>query len=170
RWARGVGIRCATGSSRPGVVRGATPPGRLRRGVPAIRRSSTPQPTRHARICTGRLVTSTSMRSSPRRGNGTAVIRRAMAPRQRTTLRRLFRYSLPYRGRMTWAIAGMILYAIGNAGLAFLVRPIFDRVLPNQDGVAVIAQAVIAVYLLKGIGSYVSSYLMTDVGQRVVMD
>jgi subfamily B ATP-binding cassette protein MsbA len=33
-----------------------------------------------------------------------------------------------------------------------------------------IAWAIVGVYLLKGMGSYVSSYLMADVGQRVVMD
>src|SRR5216684_681402 len=64
-------------------------------------------------------------------------------PRQRTTLRRLFRYARPYRVRLSWAIVGMVVYAIGSAGLA---------------------------YLLKGLGSYASSYLMADVGQRVVMD
>jgi subfamily B ATP-binding cassette protein MsbA len=90
--------------------------------------------------------------------------------KQRTALRRLFRYARPYRGRLTWAVAGMVVYAVGNAGLAYLVRPIFDRILPNQEGVAVIAWGIVVVYLLKGIGSYVSSYLMTDVGQRVVMD
>jgi ATP-binding cassette, subfamily B, bacterial MsbA len=90
--------------------------------------------------------------------------------RQRDTLRRLFRYSLPYRGRLLWAVAGMVVYAIGYAGLAYLVKPIFDSVLPNQEGVATIAEAIVVVYLLKGMGSYASSYLMTDVGQRVVMD
>jgi subfamily B ATP-binding cassette protein MsbA len=89
---------------------------------------------------------------------------------QRTTLRRLFRYSAPYRGRLVWAVAGMVVYAIGSAGLAFLVKPIFDSALPNQEGVAAIAWGIVFVYLLKGIGSYVSSYLMADVGQRVVMD
>ncbi len=89
---------------------------------------------------------------------------------QRHTLERLFRYSAPYRGRLLWALAGMIVYAAGSAGLAYLVKPIFDSALPNQEGVAAIAWAIVAVYLLKGIGSYVSSYLMVDVGQRVVMD
>jgi len=90
--------------------------------------------------------------------------------RQRDTLRRLFSYSAPYRGRLLWALVGMVVYAIGYAGLAYLVKPIFDSVLPNQEGVATIAQAIVVVYLLKGMGSYASSYLMTDVGQRVVMD
>lgn len=90
--------------------------------------------------------------------------------KERTTLERLFRYALPYRGRLAWAIAGMMVYAVGSAGLAALIRPIFDNVLPNQERVAWTAWAIVGVYLLKGIGSYASSYLMADVGQRVVMD
>jgi subfamily B ATP-binding cassette protein MsbA len=87
-----------------------------------------------------------------------------------TTLRRLFAYAKPYRGLMFWALLGMILYAMGSAGLAYLIKPIFDNVLPRQQDVARIAWAIVGVYLLKGIGSYVSSYLMADVGQRVVTD
>src|SRR5438067_7480996 len=64
----------------------------------------------------------------------------------------------------------MVVYAIGSAGLAWLIKPIFDNVLPKQQQVALIAWTVVLVYLLKGMGSYASSYLMADVGQRVVMD
>ena len=88
----------------------------------------------------------------------------------RPSLERLFGYSRPYRGRLAWAVVGMIVYAVGSAGLAWLIKPIFDSVLPKQEQLAMTAWAIIGVYLLKGIGSYVSSYLMTDVGQRVVMD
>src|SRR5262245_12468790 len=91
-------------------------------------------------------------------------------PRQRTTLRRLFRYARPYRSRLAWAVVGMVAYAAGSAGLAYLIKPIFDNLLPRQEQVALIAWAVVGVYLLKGMGSYASSYLMADVGQRVVMD
>ncbi|HVH29461.1 MAG TPA: ABC transporter transmembrane domain-containing protein [Vicinamibacterales bacterium] len=85
-------------------------------------------------------------------------------------LRRLFAYAKPYRGRLALAVAGMLLYAAGAAGLAALVRPILDNVLVNQERLAFTAWALIGVYLLKGIGSYASSYLMADVGQRVVTD
>jgi subfamily B ATP-binding cassette protein MsbA len=90
--------------------------------------------------------------------------------KERKTLRRLFSYARPYRARLTWAVVGMIVYAVGSAGLAYLIKPIFDSVLPNQQDVARVAWAIVGVYLLKGIGSYVSSYLMAGVGQRVVMD
>jgi len=85
-------------------------------------------------------------------------------------LRRLFQYAKPYRWRLCWALVGMLAYAAGDAGLAALVRPILDRGLVRQEAVALIAWGVVAVYALKGIGSYVSSYLMAYVGQRVVMD
>jgi subfamily B ATP-binding cassette protein MsbA len=85
-------------------------------------------------------------------------------------LGRLFGFTRPYRGRMLWAVFGMVIYAAASAGLAALIKPIFDNVLPNQDQLSLMASAIIFLYLFKGIGSYVSSYLMADVGQRVVMD
>src|SRR5881409_2697997 len=49
-------------------------------------------------------------------------------PRQRTTLRRLLRYGLPYRPRLVWAVVGMVVYAIASAGLAYLIKPkVFTR-------------------------------------------
>ena len=87
-----------------------------------------------------------------------------------TTLRRLFEYAKPYRGRLSWAVAGMLVYATGSAGLPALIKLIIDRVLPSQQLLAFTAWAIVGLFLLKGIGSYVSSYLMADVGQRVVMD
>jgi len=85
-------------------------------------------------------------------------------------LRRLFGYATPYRGRLAAAVAGMLVYAAGSAGLAALVKPIFDNVLVNQARLAFTAWSLVGVYVLKGIGSYVSSYQMADVGQRVVTD
>jgi subfamily B ATP-binding cassette protein MsbA len=71
---------------------------------------------------------------------------------------------------MAWAIVGMIVYAIGTAGLPYLIKPIFNDVLPRQQDVSFVAWAIVVVFLLKGVGSFVSSYLMAGVGQRVVMD
>lgn len=87
-----------------------------------------------------------------------------------TSLRRLFRFALAYRVRLAWAVLGMLVYAVASAGLAALIKPIFDNVLPNRQQLGSMAWAIVGLYLLKGAGSYVSSYLMADVGQRVVMD
>ncbi|HVB39094.1 MAG TPA: ABC transporter transmembrane domain-containing protein [Vicinamibacterales bacterium] len=83
---------------------------------------------------------------------------------------RLLRYARPYRLRLACAVVAMAVYAVGSAGLAYLVKPIFDSVLPQQHDLALIAGAIVGLYFLKGVGSYFSSYLMADVGQRVVMD
>jgi ATP-binding cassette, subfamily B, bacterial MsbA len=85
-------------------------------------------------------------------------------------LQRLFGYARPYGVRVAWAVVAMLVYAATSAGLAALIRPILDSVLPSQRDVAEIAGAIVGLYIFKGLGSYVSSYLMADVGQRVVMD
>jgi len=83
---------------------------------------------------------------------------------------RLLEYARPHRGRLVWALAAMVLYGAASAGLAYLIQPIFDEVLPNRENLATIAVAILTIYLLKGAGAYLSGYLMTDVGQRVVRD
>ena len=72
--------------------------------------------------------------------------------------------------RLVWAGLAMVAYAVGSAGLAALIKTVFDNVLPSRDRLAVVATAIVGLNLLKGIGSYGSSYLMADVGQRVVTD
>jgi ATP-binding cassette, subfamily B, bacterial MsbA len=83
---------------------------------------------------------------------------------------RLYTYARPYRVRLFWAVVGMVVYAIGSAGLAVLIKPIVDRVLPSEEHLGLMAAGIVGLYLVKGLGSYVSSYLMAYVGQRVVMD
>ena len=83
---------------------------------------------------------------------------------------RLLRYAAPYRAQLTAALLAMVLYAAGSALLAYLIKPILDRVLPAQQQVGQVAVLLLVAYFLKGLGGYVSGYLMTQVGQRVVMD
>lgn len=85
-------------------------------------------------------------------------------------LERLFAYTRPYRGRMVLAFLAMVVYAAGDAGQAVLVRPIVDKTLKFGTDLTETAWAIVGIFVLKGIGSYVSSYLMVGVGQRVVMD
>jgi ATP-binding cassette, subfamily B, bacterial MsbA len=87
-----------------------------------------------------------------------------------TEFLRLLRYAAPYRGRLGVALLAMLAYGAAAAYLAYLIKPIFDNVLGAQDRVAETTLAIILVYLVKGLGAYVSAYLMTDVGQLVVRD
>ena len=83
---------------------------------------------------------------------------------------RLLEYARPYRARLLAALAAMVLYGAASAGVAALIQPIFDEVLPSRENLVPIAIAILAVYLVKGVAAYLSGYLMTDVGQRVVRD
>ena len=87
-------------------------------------------------------------------------------------LRRLLGYSRPYRGRFIVALLAMLVYAGAQAAVGYLVAPIISRVLPGADGTSFRfwAIAIVVAYLAKGLGSYFSTYLMTDIGQRVVRD
>ena len=87
-----------------------------------------------------------------------------------TTLRRLLGYAAPHKARILVALPAMVCYAAAAAGLIALVEFIFDQVLPSGERVGVICGAIIALYVLKGAGAYLSSYLMADAGQRVVHD
>src|SRR5688572_3607380 len=64
----------------------------------------------------------------------------------------------------------MAVYGAASAGVAALIQPIFDDVLSSRERLAPIAVAILGVYLAKGVAAYLSGYLMTDVGQRVVRD
>ena len=83
---------------------------------------------------------------------------------------RLCRYGLPHRRRLLAAAVAMVGYAIASGGLAYQFKPIFDEVLPNQAGLMTVVVAIVSFGLLKGLGAYLSVYLMTDVGERLVRD
>ena len=67
-------------------------------------------------------------------------------------------------------MVAMIVYGAASAGVAAQIQPILDHVLPKHEELGQIIGAILALYLIKGIGAYLSGYLMTDVGQRVVRD
>ena len=64
----------------------------------------------------------------------------------------------------------MLVYGGASAWLAWLIKPIIDKVLIHQVALGTVAWSILLSYFLKGLGSYFSSYLMADVGQHVVLD
>jgi len=85
-------------------------------------------------------------------------------------LRRLLQQAHPYRLRFILACGAMVGFAATSAGLAYLIKPIFDEVLIQQVNLGPVALAIVVLYLAKGVFSYFSTYLMSYVGQRTVMD
>ncbi|MEO8069862.1 MAG: ABC transporter ATP-binding protein [Acidobacteriota bacterium] len=98
-------------------------------------------------------------------------------------LLRLLRMAAPYRNRVLLAIVAMVVYAGGSSYLALLIQPLVDgfnaasatqgsalAVQMQQDQALIIGGKILLAYFFKGIGGYVSGYLMADTGQRVVRD
>jgi subfamily B ATP-binding cassette protein MsbA len=86
-------------------------------------------------------------------------------------LRQLLRTARAYRGRIAAALAAMVLYAAGSGLLAWTLQPIVEGLTAvTEDGVRRVALLILLAYGLKGGGSYLSTFLMADVGQRVVRD
>jgi subfamily B ATP-binding cassette protein MsbA len=85
--------------------------------------------------------------------------------------RRLFRYTRPYRGVFTLAILGMLLVAGTDVMMLQLLRPMIND-MANVDaaGAARVGLLIVAVFVLRGIGSYSSEYGLAWIGSRVVFD
>jgi ATP-binding cassette, subfamily B, bacterial MsbA len=82
---------------------------------------------------------------------------------------RLLRYASPHRVLIAGAMLAMIVYGAASAALAWLIKPIIDDVLAHQSSLGFVATGILASYFFKGLGNYFSSYLMDDLGHRVVM-
>jgi len=82
---------------------------------------------------------------------------------------RLLDYARPHRALIAGAFVAMLCYGAGSAGLAWLIKPMVDDVLARQDQLAWVTSAILLTYFLKGVGAYFSSYLMDDLGHRVVL-
>jgi subfamily B ATP-binding cassette protein MsbA len=67
------------------------------------------------------------------------------------------------------ATLAMLVYGAASAAQAWLIKPIIDDVLRNQSSLQFVAVAILIAYFFKGVGGYFSSYLMDDLGHRVVM-
>ena len=82
---------------------------------------------------------------------------------------RLLRYAIPHRMLIAGAMLAMLVYGAASAAQAWLIQPIIDDVLPSQSSFQFVAVAIVIAYFFKGVGGYFSSYLMDDLGHRVVM-
>ena len=82
---------------------------------------------------------------------------------------RLLRYAAPHRVLITGATLAMVVYGAASATQAYLIKPIIDEVLPSQSNLRFVITGILVSYFLKGLGGYFSSYLMDDLGHRVVM-
>jgi len=85
--------------------------------------------------------------------------------------RRLLRYVRPYKWTFALAIVGMVIVAAGDLLLAWLVIPIV-RGFQNSETAKTswLPLTIIGVFMLRGLGAFISEYGMGWTGYRVVFD
>jgi subfamily B ATP-binding cassette protein MsbA len=86
--------------------------------------------------------------------------------------KRLIKLAKPHLPKFILAMLCMLVVGGLTSVLAFLVKPVLDDIFMKKNAAMLkwIPIAVIAIYLLKGLCSYVQTILMNFIGQRVVAD
>jgi subfamily B ATP-binding cassette protein MsbA len=85
--------------------------------------------------------------------------------------RRLLVYVRPYGWVFAAAVVGMLVVTAGDLVMSYLVIPIVQNFQnPDPERTKWLPIALVVVFLLRGIGSYVSDYGMAWTGHRVVFD
>ena len=74
--------------------------------------------------------------------------------------------------RLFLAMICMLIIAAASSATAFLVKPVLDDIFFNKNTtmLKLIPIAVVAIYLLRGLGMYGQDYLMNYVGERIIQN
>lgn len=86
--------------------------------------------------------------------------------------RRILSYIKPYLHVLIAALACTMLAAAGNLYLPWIFRDMIDKVLSAKDAymLNMISASIVIIFLLRGIFLYGQNYLMSFVGQHVIID
>ena len=84
--------------------------------------------------------------------------------------RRLLKYVVPYKLAFILAVIGMACAAATDAGLAAMLKPILDGGFVEKDPewIKLLPLLFIGVALLRGIGTFASTFLMAWIGRHIV--
>ncbi len=84
--------------------------------------------------------------------------------------RRLLSYSMAHARYFGLAILGMAVYAPTDAGLAYLMKLVIDDGFVDADPVMIrwLPLLMVMALLVRGLGNFLSTYFMSNVGQQVV--
>ena len=85
---------------------------------------------------------------------------------------RLLKYIRPYMHRLMMAILCTVMASACNLYLPWIIKDVVDKVLVQKDTfmLYVIAVSIVVIFIIRGLFFYGQSYLMSWVGQKVVID
>lgn len=85
---------------------------------------------------------------------------------------RILSYIKPYMHRLIFAMFCTIMAAAGNLYIPWIIKDMIDEVLADKNGTILnwIAASIIAIFVVRGLFWYGQNYLMSYVGQSVIID
>lgn len=85
---------------------------------------------------------------------------------------RILSYIKPYMHRLIFAMFCTIMAAAGNLYIPWIIKDMIDEVLADKNGTMLnwIAASIIAIFIVRGLFWYGQNYLMSYVGQSVIID
>lgn len=85
---------------------------------------------------------------------------------------RILSYIKPYMHRLIFAMFCTIMAAAGNLYIPWIIKDMIDEVLADKNGTMLnwIAASIIAIFVVRGLLWYGQNYLMSYVGQSVIID
>ena len=85
---------------------------------------------------------------------------------------RILSYIKPYMHRLIFAMFCTIMAAAGNLYIPWIIKDMIDVVLADKNGTMLnwIAASIIAIFVVRGLFWYGQNYLMSYVGQSVIID
>jgi len=94
------------------------------------------------------------------------------APSSAALYRRLLRHVWPYRAALLAGVVAMVVGGLADAALVKLTGPLIDELFvhKNQSLAILLPLAIVAVFVVSGLASFVSGYANQWVGQKVILD
>jgi len=85
--------------------------------------------------------------------------------------KRLLSYVRPYKMAFLLAILGNLLYGLVDAGFIKIFEPLLDKGFVAKDPVFIawIPYGIVAIFILRGVANFISTYFMGWIGRHVVM-
>ena len=79
-------------------------------------------------------------------------------------------YYKKYKLQILLAFIGMILVSVATAGVAYLIKPVLDKIFIQKDSTSLylLPLGIIVVYFIKGVGAVLQQYYISYIGEDIV--
>ncbi|WP_457598980.1 ABC transporter transmembrane domain-containing protein, partial [Hydrogenimonas sp.] len=88
----------------------------------------------------------------------------------REFLRTYLPYYRGYTGLIVMAIVGMVMASAATAGIAYIVKPLMDRIFVEQDVqmLYIVPAFIVLAFVAKGLGTFMQSYALSYIGMDII--